>query len=347
MPHDLDLSPLRRRVPVRWWWRTLAGDPQLLGAATLGAVMLAVSALATLCALLLSPVVAIALVLIIPFAASIGYLVTVDRSVQAAARLGAFAEANGMIVSRALQAQHYAAAPFHEGRRFVRESVRTGDELFVEVGNSSLLDVASVSLTTKGLRPTADASPEVFLRARLPAPVDTTRTTPGLDGAMGLLTADLDRELRELAGDYTIGVDGRELTVLGDTGLDLRSHADLTRAVTLIDTLAARATSMAGPLVPSTSPDPTRDSAADAPTTHLDSVTPRRKVPPFVVAALVLVLLIGLPVLGGLAQDLLEDHLHLGGLAMPLILSAATLVAVGAFRVIARMMTARRDPDRN
>lgn len=354
MQHDLDLTPLRRRVPVASWWRALASDPQLLMGVTCGALMVLAPTIALPAALGMHAQAGVLWFLTILLALGLGVLGILAVPVRSSARLDAFARANGMVVSRSVTARHYAAAPFREGRRFIRESVRTGDELFVEVGNSLLTDVVGLSVSPSGIRPRQNATPEVFLRARLPALVDhtdpsgPTRAAPGPEGAMGLLTADLDRELRELAGHYTIGVTGRDLTVLGTRWLKVGSTDQLTRAFTLVDILAARATAMAGvtSVAPSV-PAPARASVATAPAPDPDLTAPRRKVHPLVAIPVTLGLLITLPMLFGLVMSRIDGHLRGNEVGTMLVIGIFLAVCVGALRLALWLLTARRDPDHN
>ncbi|QCR52352.1 hypothetical protein C1N80_01325 [Brachybacterium sp. SGAir0954] len=134
--------------------------------------------------------------------------------------------------------------------------------------------------------------------------------------------------------------------MLGTRWLKVGSTDQLTRAFTLVDILAARATAMAGvtSVAPSV-PAPARASVATAPAPDTDLTALRRKVHPLVAIPVTLGLLITLPMLFGLVMSRIDGRLRGNEVGTMLVIGIFLAVCVGALRLALWLLTARRDPD--
>ena len=213
--------------------------------------------------------------------------------------LDAFARANDLVLIRGSLVPHYDGSLFADESHAVDQSVRTKDELFVEVG-----DRFSTTAPAGSVQPNR---PQLFLRARLAGP--TTRDP------RELVTPALHEALSRFAGAYTLEVSGDELTVFGTDGLEVERRGRVQEAFALIDELAAR-------LNDAIVPTQQHGAVEAAPASALSGFTvpvatrpaPRQGSPrrPGTIVVWTLALVIGVAVVIAIIMSILDDHLREG-----------------------------------
>lgn len=233
----LDYTPLTQRVGLRSRLRTLAGDNLMVMGMTVG-VLLTAGPLAVFLIQVVTGNLGGFGWFCIGFLFPCGVWVLGSGLYQAGkgGAVAAFARANGLRLVQGSAATSYAGSFFADGTHVVRQSVRTRDETFVEVGDR--WPVTTPKLRTNSVTDTVQAevrTPELFLRVRL-----SGRVSPGGSAAEVVTTA-LDAELRQLAGAYTIEVTDRELTVFGTRELELTDADRMKQALGLAERLAEAA----------------------------------------------------------------------------------------------------------
>lgn len=257
------------------------------------------------------------------------------------------ARVNGLDLTNSTAARHYAGARFRSGERIVLHSLRTREHPVIEVGDtwSTARVRTRVSSMTNTVRAENAPSAEVFLRAVLSGPVRAPELLDGADdergeardmGAVpGLVPPDLDRALREFAGDYTLEVSGRELVLMGTQPWGPRRPERVRQSFALAEALAARVeeTLVDGSAVQGGVPA----TVGTAP-----EETVRRGAHPLVVVLTVLALLITGPLAIALVLSGIDDLLRGEEGAARVVVSVIITAVMGLMALVVRWLTAPR-----
>jgi hypothetical protein len=327
---DLDLTPLTGRAGVRDRARVVAADHLSLMGSTVAALVVLVP-LVVLVALAATGNATDAGGLVLLVGCLVGGLYAVSdvwRKAGPAAALGAFARANGLVLQRSAAAPHYAGSVFADGSHVVRQSVRTPEEDFVEVGDRFPAPRGGARRVQR---------PALFLRARL------SGRAAGGPTARGLVPRELHDAIERFAGPYRIEVAGDELTLLGTRELEAARPGRVQEAFALLDRLVELAESRLLPS-PGSTAEPT-PSGIPVPELPRPTALRGRRRGPLRVVGMTLALLVVGPLVLAVVMSVVDDQLRgnegVARLVVGLVV-AAMLVAVAW---VARTVTTPR-PDR-
>jgi hypothetical protein len=314
---DLDFTPLARSMGLGARLKTAAADHRLVIAGTIGVLLLVVS-MAVLVGLLATgnaTDVGGLLVLVMCLGAGAYVLFDVLRQSGGAGTFGEFARANDLLMVRGSMVPHYGGSLFADGTHAVLHSVRTRDELFVEVGDR---------FPTTAPERRSPNQPRLFLRTRLPGRV----TGPASEA----VSPALRDALRRFAGDYLLEGSGDELTVFGSRALEPGRPGRVQEAFVLVEELAAQVTATVDPGSGSRTPAGVRPEP-------LAGRRPR----PLAVAGWTLALVVGGPVAIAIVMSTLDEHLRGNEGAARVVVSLIILVVLAAVgRLLKAAMTVRR-----
>lgn len=329
-PRDLDYAPLTGRLGLGARLRAMAGDNvKLVGVTVLALVTFGFGVafvVAVITGGLFSGVGLFAGVFLL--GCLLGWGTELGKAGHDG-RLAAFARANRLELTSGESAEHYLGSLFADGSHIVRVSVRTQGESFVEIGERWPVTAPR----TFGVSVTNQVSaqvrtPELFLRARLRAPLPTGVT------ADQLVSSELDADLTEFAGRCTVELSGREMTVLGSRELDPTKPERMREAFGLIGRLvdAAEAARIDG------------GSGRPAPSGVAERKPPEeprgRKLRAPAVIGLTVALIIVVPVFLALVMSVIDDELrgHRGvaTIVVGLIVMLAATVVAWFVRLVSR-----------
>jgi len=333
---NLDYSPLASRSGLGPRLRAAGTNNLLVLGGTVG-ILLVIVPLVVLIGLLATgnatDVVGL-VVLAMCFGGGVYTLIDVLRKGGRANAFGAFARANDLTLVRGSTAAHYAGSLFADESHAVRESARTREDAFVEVGERFP--------TTAPRSSRQPNRPELFLRARLAG-----RATHDPPEREQLVTPELHDALSRFAGPYAIEVSEDEITLFGSHELDVVRPGRVQEAFALADELVTRANAT---LV--RSPPPSAYAVEVRPTQSGSSIRARTRAElpqsrlrgPLTIIGWLLALMIGGPIVIAIIVSVLDGRLPRMDSAAPLVVSLiviATLAVVA--RVVKSALTPRRD----
>lgn len=350
MTRTFDYSALSRAGGLGARLRALAGSPMLLVGATVVVLLVLATGAGLVGVLVLDPDPDGGMLAFLGlfFVAGLVAFVDVLRKTGGSAGLEAFAAANGLALTRSLTVRHYGAHAFRSGSRIVRESVRTREPRFVEVGDAWPMGPLRLSTSAAtGVSASDQRSSEAFVRVKLSGPVRRQVVHDGRgepltqdDPAEPFLTPAMDRDLRDFAGPYVLEATGTELTLIGARPLHPDRRERLQRAFVLADALASRAEALL--VDPATAPAAASWSAETSPPGGRPTSGPRTRRPLAVIGATV-ALLVVVPVAFAVVMSMIDGQLQ-GNRPLALLVVGAAVVALTriAWLVVRHLTTPRR-----
>ncbi|EWS80214.1 hypothetical protein BF93_04870 [Brachybacterium phenoliresistens] len=356
---DLDLSALGRGSGARARLRVLAESPLLLMGTTVVVLLVLVPAIVLVVVLASGAPLdggMLAFLGILLLGGILG-LVDVRRRTATSGGVEAFAEANGLDLIRESPARDYGAHRFRTGSRIVRESVRTREARLREIGDAWPMTLPEVGISAAtGVRVGGPRTAEVFLRARLSAPVRAPLVHDGreavtsdgqedrADGSTPFVSPEMDRDLRAFAGPYTLEISGQEVVLCGSRPLDASRAERVQEAAVLVEALASRTEAL---LVDDAAGGPHAPVPWAAATGPHHPAPPRRGARrPVVVLLGVLALLVVVPVALAVVMSSI-DHVLLGREVLAkAVVGVAVVLILGIVAAVARWMTAGRGAPR-